>query len=61
MEAYRVVLELVGGTRMTYLVTAGGPSSAELRARGKLGREVPAEAFTATVVSVTPAPEEEGT
>jgi hypothetical protein len=56
-ERYRVVFKLDAGGERTYHVRAAGAPSAVLRARGELARDVPAEAYTATVVKVTPAPE----
>ncbi len=54
---YQVTLELEGGRRMVYVVKATGAPSATLRARWKLMHDAPAQAYTAIVVDVKPAPE----
>ncbi len=56
---YEVTFELEGGRRLVYVTRATGAPSANLRARRELMRDAPREAYTAIVVAVKPAPEED--
>ena len=58
-DTYEVRFQLADGSVRTVQVFTGGPRKAELRGREELVRIVPAEAYTATVVSVkvVPAPD----